>query len=216
MTWKNWLLAVTTPFIFFSTASAQSTASYAPDQIVKAHLQCSAYYRAQSAQENRMKGHLEAGAQWLEVHFSKDINSAAQYMLTNSLAMSEKVKTEYGGNFNDPRIGTDFDGMCAQVHPGLTSSGSRVDAALLAAARARSAVIVDEIIVKTLTGKTIKITSTNLKTIADLKDAIQDEEGIPPGQQRLIYAGRTLEDGRLINDYNIESGAIVHLILKLN
>lgn len=69
--------------------------------------------------------------------------------------------------------------------------------------------------VKTLTGKEIEIDIEPSDSIERIKERLEEKEGIPPVQQRLIFGGKQMSDDRTAKDYNIEGGSVLHLVLAL-
>ncbi|KAI8322830.1 polyubiquitin [Martensiomyces pterosporus] len=69
--------------------------------------------------------------------------------------------------------------------------------------------------IKTLTGKEIELDIEKDATILQIKERLEEKEGIPPQQQRLIFGGKQMDDTKTVDFYKIEGGSVLHLVLAL-
>ncbi|KAL2832895.1 ubiquitin-related domain-containing protein [Aspergillus cavernicola] len=69
--------------------------------------------------------------------------------------------------------------------------------------------------VRTLTGKEIELDIEADYKVSRIKERVEEKEGIPPVQQRLIFGGKQMADDKTAQDYSLEGGATLHLVLAL-
>ncbi|XP_003746973.1 NEDD8 [Galendromus occidentalis] len=69
--------------------------------------------------------------------------------------------------------------------------------------------------VKTLTGKEIEIDIEPTDKVERIKERVEEKEGIPPAQQRLIFSGKQMNDDKTASDYKVTGGSVLHLVLAL-
>jgi ubiquitin len=95
----------------------------------------------------------------------------------------------------------------------ITTFRPAPESALARAARLRGGM---QLFVKTLTGKTVSVDVDPGDSIETLKHKIQEKEGIPPDQQRIIFGGKQLQGGeKTLGDFDLEDGSTLHLVLRL-
>ncbi|KAL6776986.1 UBQ2 [Auxenochlorella protothecoides x Auxenochlorella symbiontica] len=121
-------------------------------------------------------------------------------------AVKARVATLTGWRIQDFRL---YAGCREWLHH---SADAQCPQACTAVPRLRGGMMIK---VKTLTGKEIEIDIEPNDSIARIKERVEEREGIPPVQQRLIFAGKQMNDDKLAKEYNIEGGSVLHLVLAL-
>ncbi|GMH38167.1 hypothetical protein BSKO_06051 [Bryopsis sp. KO-2023] len=125
-------------------------------------------------------------------------------------SLKRRMQMEEGVSLEDQRIifaGRQLDNGLSLGECGV-EKGSTVNLCL----RLRGGMMIK---VKTLTGKEIEIDIDPTDTIERIKERVEEKEGIPPVQQRLIFAGKQMSDDKTAREYNIEGGSVLHLVLAL-
>ncbi|KAL3689129.1 hypothetical protein R1sor_015438 [Riccia sorocarpa] len=140
-----------------------------------------------------------SGTTALDVESTDTISGAKAKLQTDKDLSCNELRLVYGGK---------------QLEDGRTLSDYRIrgDSTLHLLERLRGGTMIK---VKTLTGKEIEIDIEPTDTIERIKERVEEKEGIPPVQQRLIFAGKQMNDDKTARDYNIEGGSVLHLVLAL-
>lgn len=196
-----------------ATISAPAMANDAREQaqkIARLQGQCSAYYLHYEKDSERAQRFLENVQNIIQVHSKSTADSARSEAIKFRNQIHQEIKTNKNGNYNDLTIPLRYKTYCPQIDPALNAKVK-----MTAPASPKPVANSGAITIKMLTGK--KIAIENWKgTVLDLKKQIEIKEGIPPEQQRLIFAGRQMEDDKNVAAYRLHSGSTVHLVLRLS
>ena len=221
---KYFRIAAAAAVLMSSPAMAQNMTKEQAQQLARNQGQCAAYYKHHIKNAEKAERFTQNAANIVQIYTPTSAEQARIEANKYIAQVHAEVQSAMGGLYTNPDINPQFSSYCPNLDPGfypsykVTPGAQETEVAKVEPTPTpapESTGSNGSIWIKTLTGKTIEIENWQ-GTVLDIKKEIQKKEGIPPEQQRLIFAGRQLEDSsHLVNDLNVRRDSTLHLVLRL-